>query len=85
MDQAASVMSIPDSALYVTSYPHLAASPAALPLGTLIRANSYITSEKVVYAFTRYNLHDTAARILSRHPGIDVRPRDRIQLLCPRP
>jgi galactokinase len=87
MDQAASVMSISDCALYVTSYPHLAASPAALPPGALVLANSYVTSEKAVHAFTRYNLRVVetlaAARILSlasRHLGIEVRPRDRITL-----
>ena len=87
MDQAASVMSIPDSALYVKPYPHLAASPAALPLGTLVLANSYVISEKAVYprAFTRYNLRVIEAlacrpHSLSRHPGIEVCPRDRITL-----
>lgn len=85
MDQAASVISAPDSALYVTFYPHLAASPAALPRGSLVLANSCVISEKAVHASTRYNLRVVetlaAARILSRHLGIvDVGPRDRITL-----
>lgn len=84
MDQAASVISTPDSALYVTFYPNLAASPAALPRGTIVLANSCITSEKAVHASTRYNLRVVetlaAARVLSRHLGIGVCSRDRITL-----
>jgi galactokinase len=84
MDQAASVISTQDSALYVTFYPHLAASPAALPRGTLVLAHSCVTSEKAVHARTRYNLRVVetlaAARILARHVQIDVHPRERITL-----
>jgi galactokinase len=84
MDQAASVISTLDSALYVTFYPHLVASPAPLPQGTLVLANSCVTSEKAVHATTRYNLRVVetlaAARILSRHLGINVCSRDRITL-----
>lgn len=84
MDQAASVISTPDSALYVTFYPHLAASPTALPRGTLVLAHSCVTSEKAVHARTRYNLRVVetlaAARILARRLQIDVHPRDRITL-----
>jgi hypothetical protein len=84
MDQAASVMSTPDSALYVTFYPHLAAFPTALPRGTLVLAHSCVTSEKAVHARTRYNIRVVetlaAARILARRLQIDVHPRDRITL-----
>jgi galactokinase len=84
MDQAASVISTPDAALYVTFYPHLAASPSPLPKGTLVLANSCVTSEKALHASTRYNLRVietlAAARILSRHLGIEVCSRDRITL-----
>jgi galactokinase len=84
MDQAASVISTPDSALYVAFYPHLAASPAVLPQGTLVLANSCVTSEKAVHARTRYNLRVVetlaAARILARNLKIDVHPRHHITL-----
>jgi galactokinase len=84
MDQAASVISTPDSALYVTFYPHLAVSPTVLPRGTLVLAHSCVTSEKAVHARTRYNLRVVetlaAARILARHLAIDVHPHDRITL-----
>jgi galactokinase len=85
MDQAASVISTRDSALYVSFYPHLAALPIALPQGALaVLAHSCVTSEKAVHARTRYNLRVVetlaAARILARHLGIDVHPRDRITL-----
>src|SRR6266404_172174 len=84
MDQAASVLSVSASALYVTFYPHLIASPTELPRGTLVLANSCVTSEKLVHAHTRYNLRVletlVAARILARHFGMDVGPRERITL-----
>ena len=84
MDQAASVISTSSSALYVTFYPHLAASPAVIPRGTLVLANSCVTSEKVVHARTRYNLRVVetlaAARILARHLDIRVGPQERITL-----
>lgn len=84
MDQAASVISTPSSALYVTFYPHLAASPAVLPRGTLVLANSCVTSEKAMHARTRYNLRViealAAARVLARHLDVNVGPRERITL-----
>ncbi|KAI0248884.1 Galactokinase [Lactifluus subvellereus] len=84
MDQAASVISAPSSALYVTFYPHLAASPAVLPRGKLVLANSCVTSEKAVHARTRYNLRVVetlaAARVLARHLDVNVGPRERITL-----
>jgi hypothetical protein len=84
MDQAASVISTSSSALYVTFYPHLAASPAVIPRGTLVLANSCVTSEKVVHARTRYNLRVVetlaAARILARHLDVRVGPQERIAL-----
>src|SRR5216684_900934 len=79
--KAASMMPTPDSTLHVTFHPHLAASPMALPQGTLVLANSCVTSEKAVQASTRYNLHVVeATRILSRHLGMNVHSRDRIAL-----
>ncbi|KAI0306222.1 Galactokinase [Multifurca ochricompacta] len=84
MDQAASVLSTPSSALYVSFYPHLTASPAVIPRGTLVLASSCITSEKATHARTRYNLRVVetlvAARILARHLNIHVGSRERITL-----
>lgn len=84
MDQAASVISTQDSALYVSFYPHLAALPITLPRGTFVLAHSCVTSEKAVHARTHYNLRVVetlaAARILARHLEIDVHPRGRITL-----
>ncbi len=80
-------MSTPESALYVTFYPHLTASPAALPQGTLVLANSCVTSEKAfkLHAPTRCNLRVVetlaAARVLARHLCIlDVHHHNRITL-----
>ena len=84
MDQAASVISTHDSALYVSFYPHLSTLPIALPRGTLVLAHSCVTSEKAVHSRTQYNLRVVetlaAARILARHLEIDVHPRERITL-----
>ncbi|KAI0052334.1 galactokinase gal [Auriscalpium vulgare] len=94
MDQAASVISTPASALYVTFYPRLAATPVALPgssasstsspRAVFILANSLVTSEKAVHARTRYNLRVVetlaAARILALHLGLSVGPRERLTL-----
>lgn len=84
MDQAASVISTLDSALYVSFYPHLSTLPIALPRGTLVLAHSCVTSEKAVHARTQYNLRVVetlaAARILARHLEIDVHSRERITL-----
>ncbi|KAI0058747.1 galactokinase gal [Artomyces pyxidatus] len=86
MDQAASVISTPSAALYVTFYPRLAATPVSLPgkSASFVLANSLVTSEKAVHARTRYNLRVVetlvAARVLSLRLGVDVGARERITL-----
>ncbi|TFY80169.1 hypothetical protein EWM64_g3840 [Hericium alpestre] len=93
LDQAASVICTPASAIYVTFFPHLAASPVLLPgadvfamgpRAVFILANSLVTSEKAVHARTRYNLRVVetlaAARILSNLLGVPVGARERLQL-----
>ncbi|EGN92375.1 hypothetical protein SERLA73DRAFT_65919 [Serpula lacrymans var. lacrymans S7.3] len=72
MDQAASVISTANSALYVSFFPRLSAEriplPGSSPIGTqypkssstksavFVCANSLVVSDKVVHARTRYNL-----------------------------
>jgi hypothetical protein len=71
MDQAASVIATSASALYVSFFPKVFASPVRLPgsgfsaslfpspgyyRATFVIANSLVTSEKAVHARTRYNL-----------------------------
>jgi galactokinase/N-acetylgalactosamine kinase len=77
MDQAASVMSDPASALYISFYPALKASPASLPPGVVfVIANSLVISDKAVTAKTNYNLRVVetlvAARVLARTFGVEV-------------
>ncbi|KXN86753.1 Galactokinase [Leucoagaricus sp. SymC.cos] len=71
MDQAASVMSNPSSALYITFYPTLSASPAPLPpRARFIISNSLVVSDKAVTAKHRYNLRVVetlvGARVLAK-------------------
>lgn len=85
MDQAASVMSDPASALYITFYPELKASPVSLPPGVVfVIANSLVVSDKAVTAKTNYNLRVVetlaAARVLARSLGIELRDDERITL-----
>ena len=57
MDQAASVISTPSAALYITFYPKLAADPTPLPAGAVfVIANSLVVSDKAVTAKFNYNL-----------------------------
>jgi len=87
MDQAASVISTPSSALYITFFPSLHAEPIPLPtLRTMPRAifvcaNSLVVSDKVVGAKTRYNLRVVetlvGARVLARHIGVPLTPTER--------
>ena len=61
MDQAASVICTPHSAIYVTFYPALAAEPIPLPTprttpkAVFVCANSLVVSDKVVSEY--YFLH----------------------------
>ncbi|KAI0312445.1 galactokinase gal [Amylostereum chailletii] len=84
MDQAASVISTTASALYVSFFPHLAATPIRLPgsssagpRATFILANSLVTSEKAVHARTRYNLRVVetlvGARVLAHKLGLPLK------------
>ncbi|CAL1717416.1 unnamed protein product [Somion occarium] len=85
MDQAASILSTPNSALYITFYPSLSAELVSLPQATkagegvvLVCANSLVVSDKVVGAKTRYNLRVVetlvAARVLSRKLNLTLPP-----------
>ena len=85
MDQAASVMSDPSSALYIAFYPSLSASAVPLPNGAVfVCANSLVVADKVVGAKRGYNLRVVetlvGARILANSLGVEVGPRDRITL-----
>lgn len=89
MDQAASVVSESSSALYITFHPELAVERVPVPASTnpdfnpvFIIANSMVTSDKAASAKTGYNLRVVetlvAARILAKHLGIDVGPKEKI-------
>lgn len=80
MDQAASILSTANSALYISFYPSLIAELVTLPTtipGTqeeeavFVCANSLVVSDKAVGAKTRYNLRVVetllAARLLAKH------------------
>lgn len=87
MDQAASVISMPESALYITFFPTLSAEPIPLPTprtvpgAVFVCANSLVVSDKVVGAKTRYNLRVVetlvSARVLARHLGVVLKPTER--------
>ncbi|CAK5268211.1 unnamed protein product [Mycena citricolor] len=83
MDQAASVMSVPSSVLYITFYPSLTASPTPLPAGAvLVCAHSLKVSDKALTAKSGYNLRVVetlvGARALARTLGIDIGPKEKI-------
>ncbi|KAJ2932504.1 hypothetical protein H1R20_g4582, partial [Candolleomyces eurysporus] len=85
MDQAASVMSDPASALYISFYPELQASPVPIPPRVVfVCANSLVVSDKAVTAKRCYNLRVVetlaAARILARSLGVDVGDKERVTL-----
>lgn len=85
MDQAASVMSDPSSALYISFHPELKAEPVRLPPGAVfIVANSLVVSDKAVTAKRRYNLRVVetlvAARILARSLRLDVGEKEKVTL-----
>lgn len=88
MDQAASVISTVQSALYITFHPRLFAEPIPLPVTTprsvFVCANSLVVADKVVSSKSRYNLRVVetlvAARILARRLGVSVGKTERITL-----
>jgi galactokinase len=77
MDQAASVMSINSSALYITFYPILNTSPVTLPPGAkFVISNTLVIADKVVTAKFHYNLRVVetlvGARILANNLGVKL-------------
>lgn len=83
MDQAASVMSDPSSALYITFYPSLNASAVPLPAhAVFVCANSLVVSDKVLSAKRRYNLRVVetfvGAYILAKAVGLQIGEKDKI-------
>ncbi|KAF8123398.1 GHMP kinase [Boletus edulis] len=94
MDQAASVISLAGSALYVSFFPKLSAETIPLPgprpeypscqSATLVCANSLVISDKAVHAKYQYNLRVVeslgAARVLAVRLGVNVDPGERITL-----
>lgn len=86
MDQAASVMSLAGSALYISFFPRLSAETIrlpgprpdgpSLPPATLVCANSLVISDKAVHAKYQYNLRVVeslgAARVLAVRLGESV-------------
>ncbi|KAF8324506.1 ribosomal protein S5 domain 2-type protein, partial [Amanita rubescens] len=83
MDQAASVISDPSSALYISFYPTLAAFPVPLPpKSVFVCANSLVISDKAVTAKHRYNLRVVetlvGARILAKELGIPITDTEKI-------
>ncbi|CAA7269550.1 unnamed protein product [Cyclocybe aegerita] len=85
MDQAASVMSDPSSALYISFYPTLSASGVPLPThAVFVCANSLVVSDKALSAKRGYNLRVVetlvAARILANSLGVKIGETDRVTL-----
>jgi galactokinase/N-acetylgalactosamine kinase len=83
MDQSASIISSADSALYITFYPSLKASPIRLPpRSVFVCANSCVVSDKAVTAKERYNLRVVetlvGARVLAKALGVQVTEKERI-------
>ena len=82
MDQAASVISTLNSALYISFYPTLIAQPIKLPTeradppAVFVIANSLVVSDKAVSAKTQYNLRVVetlvGARILANRLGVEI-------------
>lgn len=80
MDQAASVISTANSALYVSFFPRLSALPIPLPgssantdptksvslRAVFVCANSLVVSDKLVHARTRYNLRVVETLVAAR-------------------
>ncbi|KAK7682609.1 hypothetical protein QCA50_014409 [Cerrena zonata] len=85
MDQAASILCTPNSALYITFFPSLSAELVSLPHTStpgegvvLVCANSLVVSDKAVGAKTRYNLRVVetlvAAYILAKELKLTLPP-----------
>ncbi|OJA08259.1 hypothetical protein AZE42_02062 [Rhizopogon vesiculosus] len=77
MDQSASVIALPGSALYVSFAPSLHAEPIVLPRNAvLVCANSLVVSNKAENARHQYNLRVVetlvAARVLSNYLNLEV-------------
>ncbi|KAI0822584.1 galactokinase gal [Trametes gibbosa] len=87
LDQAASVICTPHSAIFVDFFPRLAAEPIPLPTprtippAVFVCANSLVVSDKVVSAKIHYNLRVVetlvAARVLALRLGLPLEPSDR--------
>ncbi|EIW57193.1 galactokinase gal [Trametes versicolor FP-101664 SS1] len=87
LDQAASVICTPHSAIFVDFFPRLSAEPIPLPTprtiprAVFVCANSLVVSDKVVSAKIHYNLRVVetlvAARILASRLGLSLGPSDR--------
>jgi len=85
MDQAASVISDASSALYISFFPGLKATPVPLPAGSVfVCANSLVVADKAVGAKRGYNLRVVetlvSARVLARTLGVSVGEKERITL-----
>ncbi|KIK39771.1 hypothetical protein CY34DRAFT_807886 [Suillus luteus UH-Slu-Lm8-n1] len=77
MDQSASVIALPGSALYVSFVPSLHAEPIVLPRDAVfVCANSLVVSNKAESAKHQYNLRVAetlaAARLLSHHLNLQI-------------
>ncbi|KAH9856685.1 galactokinase gal [Lenzites betulinus] len=87
LDQAASVICTPHSAIFVDFFPRLSAEPIPLPTprtiprAVFVCANSLVVSDKVVSAKIHYNLRVVetlvAARVLALRLGLSLGPSDR--------
>lgn len=85
MDQAASIMSDPSSALQINFYPTLTASAVPLPSkAVFVIANSLVVADKVSSAKRCYNLRVVetlvAARILANSLGLTIGEKEKITL-----
>jgi hypothetical protein len=83
MDQAASVISDPSSALYITFFPRLTATPVPVPKGAVfICANSLVVADKAVGAKRGYNLRVVetlvGARVLGNALGVLVGEKEKV-------
>lgn len=88
MDQAASVISVVQSALYITFHPRLSAEliplPRTTPRSVFVCANSLVVADKVVSSKYRYNLRVVetlvAARVLARRLRVSVAKTEKVTL-----
>ncbi|KAF8606393.1 Galactokinase, partial [Ceratobasidium sp. AG-I] len=88
MDQAASVVGQPQTPLYISFFPRLAAQPVTLPWkeeeAVFVIANSLKVSDKAVSAKTQYNLRVVetlaGARVLAKGLGVEVQNGEKVRL-----